>query len=110
MTAGCWRRPALALLVAAAAGLGGLAPGGGPTPLPRAQAAEPWRAEFDAICARTQDAMSLSLDELRSLVGRSDRLLPDLERLEPSQRKVFVRRLQACRNLYQFVLESRQKG
>jgi len=75
-----------------------------------AQAADGWRSEFDAICAKTQDAMALSSDELRSLVARSDKLLPELERLEPSQRKVFVKRLQACRSLYQFMLDTREKG
>jgi len=110
MTSRRWRRAAAALLVVTATGLGGLAPGGWPTLLARALAADAWRVEFDAICAKTQDAMALPLDELRSLVARSDKLLPELEKLEPSQRKVFVKRLQGCRNLYAFVLESRQKG
>ncbi len=104
------RRAAAALLVATASGLGGLAPGAEPTLVTRALAAEAWRAEFDAICAKTQDAMALPLDELKSLVARSDQLLPELEKLETSQRKVYVKRLQGCRNLYAFVLESRQKG
>ena len=105
-----WRRGAAALLVAVATGLGSLAPGAVPTLVPRALAADSWRAEFDAICAKTQDAMALPLDELKSLVARSDKLLPELEKLEPSTRKVYVKRLQGCRNLYAFVLESRQKG
>jgi len=105
-----WWRAAPALLVTAAVGVGGYDLGRGPAPLARALAADGWRAEFDAICAKTQDAMALPLDELRSLVARSDKLLPELDRLEPSQRKVFVKRLQGCRNLYQFVLESREKG
>jgi hypothetical protein len=54
--------------------------------------------------------MALPLDELKSLITRSDKLLPELEKLEPSTRKVYVKRLQGCRNLYAFVLESRQKG
>jgi hypothetical protein len=75
-----------------------------------AAAAPGWRAEFDDLCARTQDAMALSSDELKALVRRSDALLPELEKLEPTERKVFVRRLQACRALYQFVLDTREKG
>lgn len=110
MTGGSWRRAAAGLLVAVATGLVGLAPGSTPTLPARALAAEDWRAEFDAICAKTQDAMALPLDELKGLVARSDKLLPELEKLEPSTRKVYVKRLQGCRNLYAFVLESRQKG
>ena len=49
----------------------------------------------------------LAPDELRSLVARCDKLLPEVEKLEPSERKVFTRRLQACRNLYQFMLDSK---
>jgi hypothetical protein len=82
------------------------APRAGP---PAAQAGEAWRAEFEDICAKTQDAMALSPDELRRLVERSDALLPALERLPEPERKVFTKRLQACRNLYAFVLETKER-
>ncbi len=103
-----WRATpiALAVLTASAA----LAP------MPRAAAAamkqpdQPWRAEFDEICAKTQDAMALSVDELKQLVERADKLLPQLDGLPEAERKVFAKRLQACRNLYQFVLETKQQG
>jgi hypothetical protein len=72
-----------------------------------ARAAEDWKPEFEAICAKTQDAMALSAEELRDLVARCDRLKPAIEALEPSPRKVYGRRLQACRDLYQFVLDTR---
>ena len=77
---------------------------------PPAAAADGWRAEFEAICAKTQDAMALTSEELKSLVARSDALLPALEKLDAPQRKVFTTRLNACRNLYQFVLDSREPG
>ncbi len=75
----------------------------------QARAGQDWRKEFDDICSKTQDAMALSSDELRSLVRRCDELEPHIEKLDESSRKVFTRRLQACRDLYQFVLESREK-
>ena len=79
------------------------------SPIAEAWAAEDWRKEFDDICAKTQDAMALSADELRSLVARCESLKPQLDKLDESSRKVFTKRLQACRDLYQFVLESREK-
>ena len=79
------------------------------SPLAVARAAEDWRKEFDDICAKTQDAMALGANELRSLVARCEALKPQLEKLDESSRKVFTKRLQACRDLYQFVLESRDK-
>jgi hypothetical protein len=106
-----------AIAAAVAAGLVALpavvraAPGAPPPPPPKSEAApQPWRAEFDDICARTQDAMTLTVPELKGLIARADALKPRLETLEPSQRKVFVRRLEACRNLYQYVLDARESG
>jgi hypothetical protein len=69
-----------------------------------------WRAEFDAICARTQDALALPVAELETLVARCDALAPEIEKLDETQRKVFTRRLKACRDLYRFVLETRTKA
>jgi hypothetical protein len=103
------RAAALALVAAALGFAAGRLPAGLPSP-GLALAAPGWRAEFDEICARTQDAMALSSAELRSLVTRSEQLVPALERLEPTQRKVFLKRLEACRSLYQFVLDTREKG
>jgi len=71
---------------------------------------ESWQDEFAAVCSRTQDAMALSDDELRDLVNRCDKLKPVLDKLDEPLRKVYTRRAQACRDLYQFVLDSRKPG
>jgi hypothetical protein len=94
------RRVGMAVLAAAVLGLG--------TAAAQAPAADGWRREFDEVCARTQDAMVLSTEELKSLVGRCDRLRPTLEGLAESERKVWVKRLAGCRNLYAYVLEARE--
>ena len=75
-----------------------------------AAATQDWKKEFEEICAKTQDAMALPMDELKGLVSRCDKLKPRIEKLDESQRKVYSRRLQVCRDLYQFVIESREKG
>jgi hypothetical protein len=74
-----------------------------------AHAQEDWKKEFDDVCSKTQDAMVLTSDELRSLVDRCDKLKPLVEKLDESQRKVYTKRLRSCRDLYFFVLESREK-
>ncbi|HEY6001550.1 MAG TPA: hypothetical protein VIV57_01670 [Anaeromyxobacter sp.] len=104
---GRWR--AIAVAAAMAGALPAAAPAAPRMAAPAARADEGWRAEFEDICAKTQDAMALSAEELRSLVERSDALLPILERLPEPERKVFTKRLQACRNLYAFVLETKEK-
>jgi hypothetical protein len=68
-----------------------------------------WQAEFEAVCSKTQDAMELSIEELRSLVDRCDKLQPQIDALEESARKVWSTRLKACRDLYAFVLETRPR-
>jgi hypothetical protein len=74
-----------------------------------AHAQEDWKKEFEDICSQTQDAMTLSIDELRNLVGRCDKLKLQIEKLEGPARKVYLKRLQLCRDLFAFVLESKQK-
>ena len=68
---------------------------------------EAWQQEFDALCSKTTDAMSLSTDELKSLVQRCDGLEPKIEKLDETRKKVYLRRLKQCRGLYAYVLESK---
>ena len=104
-------RPTRKLLAAVLGSAVSLAPGLPGSAVAQAPAVvQDWKREFDDVCAKTQDAMALSQDELKGLVARCDRLRPQIEKLEESQRKVYTRRLQVCRDLYQFVIESREKG
>jgi hypothetical protein len=104
-----WTRLVVAAAIGAAAPVFTVAPQSGAlVRASRAAADEGWRPEFDDVCSRTQDAMTLTIDDLRRLVERCDRLRPSVERLEEPHRKVFSRRLQACRELYRYVLDSRE--
>ena len=73
-----------------------------------ARSADDWRAEFDATCAKTDTAMHLSVSELVALTEACDRLEKVIARLDETERKVFKKRLQMCRNLYLFVLETKR--
>jgi hypothetical protein len=66
-----------------------------------------WKKEFEDICSKTQDSMSFTPDELKSLVGRCDALKLRIEKLDETQKKVYLKRLQMCRDLLAFVLESK---
>jgi len=70
---------------------------------------EEWKKEFDEICSKTDNSMAFSVEELKSLVDRCDALKPRIEKLEEPQRKVTLKRLQMCRDLYTFVLEKEKK-
>ena len=82
----------------------------GPLPFgPSASLAqEEWKAEFDAVCSKTDVAMTLSAQDLKGLIAQCDRLKPRIEAEEESARKVFLRRLHMCRELYKYVLDSQE--
>lgn len=81
--------------------------GGGPV---RALAEEGgWRAEFDAVCGQSENSMTMTVAELRSAIEKCDRLKSVIETLEPTPRKVYLKRLQMCRNLLSYMLENRLK-
>ena len=70
-------------------------------------AMDDWKAEFNAICGKTQNALAFSVAELNGLIARCDELKPRLEKLDDSQateRKVFLQRLKMCREFYAFAL------
>lgn len=69
-----------------------------------------WKAEFEDICSKTSDPMSLSRDELKHLVLRCDTLKPRIETLDDTEKRVYLRKLKLCRDLYYFVLESKENG
>ena len=69
-----------------------------------------WRTDFDTTCAQSNDAMALSIPELKKLIDQCDRLQKIIESQEETVRKVFLKRLQMCRNLYVFVLEDKTRN
>jgi hypothetical protein len=75
---------------------------------PANPAQESWRQEFDDVCSKTQDAMSFSEAELKDLIRRCDALRPRIEKLDESQKKVYLGRLQKCRGLYAYVLDAKK--
>ena len=66
-----------------------------------------WRVEFEAVCAGTDASQSLSREELMERIARCDRLAEKIGAEEATVRKVYLRRLKMCRDLYAFVLESK---
>lgn len=73
-----------------------------------ARAEDDWKKEFEAVCAQTDGAMSMTVEQLREYVARCEKIKPAIEALEPSPRKVFLKRLQLCRDLYKYVLDSKE--
>jgi hypothetical protein len=70
-------------------------------------AGDDWKKEFEDICSKTESSMALPSDELKSLVARCDKLKIVIDSQDESTKKVFRKRLQLCRDLYDYVLKSR---
>jgi len=73
-------------------------------------AQQTWRKEFNEVCSKTQAAMTFSQEELTDLILRCDALLPQIEKLDESQKKVYMGRLRMCRGLYAYVLDAKRNA
>jgi len=74
-----------------------------------AYAQNDWKGEFHDLCSKTQDAMGFTEGELKELIAKCDGLKPVIEKLDETQRKVYLKRLRMCRDMFSFVLESKTK-
>ena len=67
-----------------------------------------WKEEFEDICANTENAATYTGSELKALIERCDRLKTLIDKLEDTERRVYMKKLQMCRNLFAFMLESKE--
>lgn len=73
-----------------------------------AWAEEAWKEKLMALCAKTDMAMNLSPQELKELIAGCERLQPVIDGLAESPRKVYGKRLKMCRDLFVYVLQSKE--
>jgi hypothetical protein len=86
-------------------------PAGGRLSLVRsAQGGESWKQQFEEVCGKTDESMNLSKDELKSLMAQCDKLKPLIEAQDETVRKVYLRRLQMCRDLLAYVYEVKSRN
>lgn len=64
--------------------------------------------EFEEVCSRTSEADALSVENLVELIKRCDRLKAEVEKASEPERTVYLKRLNMCRALYNYVLESKK--
>jgi hypothetical protein len=65
----------------------------------------PWKEEFDRICAQTEIATSLATEQLEALVSDASTLIGQLREIEDPWAKVYIFRLEKCREFFEFVLQ-----
>lgn len=69
-----------------------------------------WQAEFDDLCAKTNEAEGMGAEEINSLIVRADNLLPVIESSVEPRKKVYIIRLKKCRSFFTYMLELKQSG
>lgn len=78
-----------------------------------AYAQQDWKQEYADVCAKTQNAMTLSSAELKNHIERCDNLQERINELNGSQgkteKKVYTKRLKMCRDLYDFALKYKEE-
>jgi hypothetical protein len=66
-----------------------------------------WLAEFNESCAKTSDAMSLSREELLTLIAKCERVKKSIETQDEAVRKVYLKRVQMCLDLFRYVADTK---
>ena len=67
-----------------------------------------WKDDFERLCSYTEEASSLSTDQIQELMQESDRLLKTLETVNEPEKKVYIFRLKKCRNFFEYILDLRE--
>jgi hypothetical protein len=75
-----------------------------------AYAEEAWKREFDDICSQTEASGTLTKEQLRDLIARGEKLRPVIETLDESARKVYLKRLQMCLDLFSYAIDIKEKN
>jgi hypothetical protein len=80
--------------------------------LSSAFAQQDWKQEYADVCAKTQNAMTLTSEELKDYIDRCDTIQDRINKLEgprgASEKKVYTKRLKMCRDLYDFALKYKE--
>ena len=66
-----------------------------------------WLAEFNDSCAKTTEAMELSREELLALIAKCERVKKAVESQDEAVRKVYMKRVQMCLDLFKYVVETK---
>ena len=75
----------------------------------RSYAEQNWLHEFTEICNKTDESATMKKEELRALIMRCDSLRTTIEKSDDPQKNVYLFRIDKCRKLFNYVLESNDK-
>ena len=66
-----------------------------------------WKVELEEVCAKTDVSMTLSVEELENLITRCGGLEKRIGEEDKVVRKIYLRRVKRCKDLFVYVLQSK---
>jgi hypothetical protein len=66
-----------------------------------------WKVELEKVCVKTDISMTLSREELQALILRCEELEKRIGEEDEVVRRIYLRRLKRCRNLFVYMMESK---
>ena len=71
---------------------------------------ESWKDEYKSICGDTQEALLLPGKEINTLIDKCDKLLNKIKASDNPRKKIFIFRIEKCKNFYKYITDSREDG
>ena len=71
---------------------------------------ESWRDEYNSICGDSQEAVLLPREEINTLIDKCDKLLNKIKAADNPRKKIFIFRIEKCKNFYKFIADSAKDG
>lgn len=65
-----------------------------------------WKKEFNELCGHSNESMTLPAERLNYLIERCNKLISKIDAADNPRKKVYLFRIQKCRDLYQFIIDS----
>jgi hypothetical protein len=66
--------------------------------------------EYNSICGDTQGAVLLPSEEINTLIDKCDKLLIKIKAADNPKKKIFIFRIEKCRNFYKYIADSTKDG
>lgn len=67
-----------------------------------------WQEDFERLCGATEKAETMNLDELKSALQETDRLLEVIEKEGGQQKKPYLFRLNKCRSFFAYMISVKE--
>lgn len=74
-----------------------------------AESSGEWLEEFEEICSKTLEGDNLSMEELQSLIERTDKLISRIQASDNARKKVYIFRLEKCKSFFEYIIELKQR-